>query len=336
MNATDFLSSNRYFYLPTKRNPKVVLSVDSRKLSKNAFELYNPFSFKAKLLRFAAAFCFHYINGLSKNITGSKQARKSDFIAYLETLLNQPLVSSVYLATEKDKVVLQLQAADFKVVGYLKYPLNYIGGERLQNEQKAIEILSQRNVIEKYILCDEYHGDQFILLKALEGKIGQVSRQELDNLLLKFNRGMSYRLINHPRIIQLKSNLAGVGMESYAAMLESVCQSSTLEYLQVYEHGDFTPWNIMKVEGQYIPFDLEYFIEDGLEFLDLIKYYYQVGRLLKKKKEKSLISYLYKNLKIPEVKYLLQIFLIKEILLKDSNKIAYDFEVNILNVVRSS
>ena len=51
MNATDFLSSNSYIYLPTSKNPKVALVVDNSALAQNAFKLYNPFSQKAKLFK---------------------------------------------------------------------------------------------------------------------------------------------------------------------------------------------------------------------------------------------------------------------------------------------
>ena len=51
MKGNEFLSSNRYIYLPTKKRPKVSLSIDSKEISNTSFKLYNPFSFKGKCLK---------------------------------------------------------------------------------------------------------------------------------------------------------------------------------------------------------------------------------------------------------------------------------------------
>ena len=57
---------------------------------------------------------------------------------------------------------------------------------------------------------------------------------------------------------------------------------SEVNYLEVYEHGDFAPWNLMVTEKGIIPFDFEYFEEFGLEYLDEIKYHFQIEHFLKR------------------------------------------------------
>jgi hypothetical protein len=101
----------------------------------------------------------------------------------------------------------------------------------------------------------------------------------------------------------------------------------------VYEHGDFTPWNIVKVEEQYTPFDFEHFVEDGLEYLDLIKYYYQVGKLLEGLNGKELITYIAEEIKIEEMRELLQLFLIKEIVRNKEEGEPYNFEVEMIETM---
>ena len=51
MEVIDFLSEGTYVVLPTKATPKVLLTINNSKLAKQAFKLYNPFSFKAKFLK---------------------------------------------------------------------------------------------------------------------------------------------------------------------------------------------------------------------------------------------------------------------------------------------
>jgi hypothetical protein len=334
MNASDFLSSNEYFFLPTKKRPKVALAVDNSTLTKNAFKLYNPFSQKAKLLKRVSRLTFTSFNAISKTAWRVKKKKKSDFVNYLERKLDKPLVSSLYFSTINDKVVMQLQTSDSEIVGYLKYPLNDIGLQHLENEKKAIELLSEKKVIQKYLLYDEFDGKPFLLLDALEGEIGLVDRNNIDALILKFKRGKVYGLSDHPRIVELKKSVDTSDMSKYLSLIEHICQNSTMQYALVYEHGDFTPWNIVNVDRNYIPFDFEHFVEDGLEYFDLIRYYYQTGKLLEGMKAKKLIAYIFKQINVKEIRELLQLFLIKEIVRNKEESETCSFEENMLILMK--
>jgi len=333
MNATNFFSANSYIYLPTSKNPKVALAVDNATLTKNAFKLYNPFSSKAKLLKKVSAMTFTHVNAVAKKVWSVQEKEKSDFVTYLEKKLDTPLVTSLYFATIQDKVVMQLQTFDAEIVGYLKYPLNEVGLQHVKNEKKAIEILSEKNIVQKYVLYDTFDGKPFLLLDALEGNIGQVERNSIDEIIAKFKRENSFTLVGHPRIIDLKNSLVSNKLSQYLPLVEKVCQSATQRYALVYEHGDFTPWNIVKVDDDYIPFDFEHFVEDGLEYFDLIKYYYQIGKLLENKKDVELIGYISEQVNVMEINSLLQLFLIKEIIRNKEENEPYTFEVNMLEIM---
>ena len=333
MNQKDFFSNNRYIFLPSLRHPKVALVIDNRELAKKAFNLYNPFSKKAQFLKNFFYFLFIYFNGFSIIFWRSITQKKSNFIRYLETLLSTSLVSSLYLSTIDDKVVMQLQTLDAKIVGYLKYPLNKIGLQHLENEKKAIEILSKNNIVNKYILHDKFDGKPFLLLEALEGEIGLIDRHYLDRLLLIFKREEVYSLVEHPRIIELKKEVVEIGLASFSPQIKKVCDNSNMQYALVYEHGDFTPWNIVNVDGGYVPFDFEHFVEDGLEYFDLIKYYYQVGKLLNQLKAPALIAFISEQIAVQEINELLQLFLIKEIVRNKEENESYKFEASMLDVM---
>ena len=119
-------------------------------------------------------------------------------------------------------------------------------------------------------------------------------------------------------------------MPEYVAKVENIIKNSTLNYQLVYEHGDFTPWNIVQVEKNYTPFDFEYFVEYGLEYFDVIKYYYQIGKLLKHKNSEELITFVVKKIEIQEIKTLFELFLIKEIVLSEIEGVCCEFEKEIL------
>ena len=183
MKGIKFLSAGTFVVLPTKSNPRVFLSIDNGKVAKLAFNLYNPFSNKAKLLKAVLKFVCLHANPLGKVLAPTIKASKSELISFLEeTLDTAPLTSSVYIATIKDKVVLQLQA-DNRVIGYVKYPLNDIGLKHVLNEKRAIDLLSKKQLIDSYLLFDSYNETPFIVLKGLDGKIKKNNNKDINIIL---------------------------------------------------------------------------------------------------------------------------------------------------------
>lgn len=332
MKGIDFFSSGKYLYLPSKFDPKVILAVNDPITARNSFKLYNPFSKKAKLLKRISSFLVLNTNRISERIFSISNESKSDFIQYLEDKLKITIRTSLYFSTAKDKVVLQLQS-DFEIVGYLKFPMNEKGVKRLLNEKKAIEILSKKNIVDSPILFDYYKSQPYLLLKELKGEINELTIGELKSLLGKLKKNQTFRLFEHPRVKQLITDLDEIGFQEYKVMLNEVCIASKKKYLHVYEHGDFTPWNIIKSSNDYVPFDMEYFEENGLEYMDLIKYFYQVGRLLRNYSKIKLFKFICRKIKIDEIDLLIKLFLIKEILQKKIEKESYQFEKEMLKIM---
>ena len=324
-----FFSGGNYLYLPTINNPKVILAVGDKNMVQNSFNLYNPFSVKAKLLK--RFFKFLFINDFefSKKFGNYKRQQKSEFIQYLETKLATKLISSVYIATSKDTVVLQLQSAK-QIVGYLKYPLNKTGVKHLLNEKKAIEILSQNNIVVPYLLFDKYKEKQFLILKKVEGKIANVKNKDLKFLLNKLKKSKYFTLKKHPRIIKLKRQLENKNLLKLSNLLDSIVNASWKSYCEVYEHGDFAPWNIFQSNNGCVPFDFEYFEDKGLEYMDIINYYFQTGKLLHKYSFKNLLDFICAKAKLSKNKSLIQIFLINEILTCNQEHRPYEFESKFL------
>jgi len=332
MNDINFFSESNYLYLPTKSNPKVALAVDNTEVAKNAFKLYNPFSKKAKMLKNIASGLYVNWNTVITKLSNDNSKSNSEFIQYLEQKLGVLLISSIYFATAKDKVVVQLQTEN-KVYGYLKFPLNDIGVSRLLNEKKAIDILSKQDIVAPVLLSDSYKSNPFILLKEVKGEIQTVSKEKLDVLLSSFKKAKRCQLNKHPRILRLLEKLNINGLSNYTEIIHVICNRSQKEYYEVYEHGDFTPWNLVTNNKTVIPFDFEYFEEDGLEYFDIIKYYYQTGRLLQQLSQVKLIDLIYKAIGIPEIDLLFQLFLIKEIAIQKSNNKSYIFEKELLDYI---
>ncbi len=329
MRDIDFLTENNYIYIPSKSNPKVILAVGDKKTARNSFKLYNPFSKKGKILKAIYLYTFYNINKITKFLISTHEQTKSEFIAYLEQKLNVTITTSLYFATANDKVVIQIQVKDL-IFGYLKYPINKRGIKHLKKEYKASSILEKKNITNQVILFDQYQGVPFLLLKELKGEIKEVGENELNEILKKFRIEEKYQLKRHPRILKLRKKILKKGNDFYLLLLDEICDASEEYYYVVHEHGDFAPWNIISSKEEYFVFDFEFFEKNGLEHLDLIKYYFQVGTLLKNLNSNDLIKMISQKVSIREIDLLMKVFLIKEIIRKTQEKECYQFESDIL------
>ncbi|NMH87635.1 hypothetical protein [Flavivirga algicola] len=330
MRDISFFSEDRYVYLPSTKNPKVILAVSNAEIARNAHKLYNPFSFKAKVLKKISRFLFVSFNGLMLNLIKVKPLEKSDFINYLENKLQTRLTVSIYHATVKDKVVLQLQSGN-QICGYLKFPLNTIGQANIEIEKNAIRLLSEKKIVKPCVVVDQYNNIPYFIMSELKGQIESLTDEAVVSLVSRFKKEKKFKLIEHPRVKELYKELKALGLKSYKLKMDSIVRGSTVYYYEVFEHGDFAPWNIVKTDEGLVPFDFEFFVENGIEYFDLIKYHFQVGRLLKKKKPEELSGYIFNKLKIPEVSYIVSLFLVKEIIRLMKAEEPYQFQENVLN-----
>ena len=328
MESKDFLAAKYVVALPNATNPKVFLAIDTVHLATLSFLLYNPFSLKGKLFKWVFKFsCIHF-NWLAKIVLPKVQFEESNFIKYLNKKLKKQFTSSVYIATAKDKIVIQL-IADNAIYGYLKFPISPIGISRLKNEQLAFETLSKNGLVSSLVYKGSYNRVPFIIVPNIEGSIGEISENEKDIVIDGFKKEPHYLLRNHPRIILLKNQLQEAKFDDLNNLLQDLIQASQFHYKEVYEHGDFAPWNLVRTKNGLVPFDFEYYTENGLEYLDEIKFHYQIESLLKGEKGINLIQAISKQVDVPEFNIIFPIFLIKEILIKNetSEDLSYEFEL---------
>jgi len=332
----NFNSNNTYIYLPSKKNFKVALAIDNITLSRNSFKLYNPFSVKAKFLKFLFKNLSIYCNGLIIFFFAEKVNSNSDFIIYLEEKIGQKLNVSIYFSTVKDKVVLQLQSKDSIIIGYLKIAANNIGNEHLNNEINAATFLGSKGLIASNYLIfhGAYKGMTYCLLKDLKGEIGFVPDGNINAIIRSLNTPVSYTLLAHPRILDIEKKLELSGFKDLVILLNKSIGNINKSFKVVYEHGDFVDWNILKLEdSSYSFFDFEYFEKNGLEYMDLFKLNYQRATLLKKKSHIELIDYMQSKIPLELFRVLFIIYLLKEITIKYSENLNFDNEKELLNLL---
>jgi hypothetical protein len=322
----DFYSGNKYIALPSKKNPRVLLALGSHAENIVSFQLYNPFSLKARFLK-KIAYYIPFFNTFT--------AKKSDFISFLEGRYQNEIITSVYYATDKDKVVLQIQT-NLGLLGYLKVGLNKIGNEKIKNETKAVQML-QGVVFPKSIDNGEFEGHSFLLLSPINGDPKELSHKEIIEVLEVLNKEGAEKKVSletHPRIINLYDSLRRINDIKLLTIFVNL--DLTADVLVSYEHGDFAPWNVLKNNNELNLIDFEYFVENGLQEFDLIKYYYQVGTLLKKFNNLQLIEFVEKNSELSNFSTFLKLYLLKEICIKRAEGVTSIDEYYLLSLIEDS
>ncbi|WP_298782532.1 hypothetical protein [uncultured Polaribacter sp.] len=332
MKGYRFITYNDYLCIPSRKNPKVILAIGSALQAKNSFQLYNPFSVKAKLLKRVLFFLSVNFNSIAKIIFSKKAIDKDKIVSFLEEKYQTEFISSIYNSTAGDKVIVQLQSEN-KIFGYVKYPLNERGKMFVENERKGIEILSHHKVIDTTVDSFIFNKTTFIVLPEIKGKVGFVDDLTAEKIIEPYKKEKKFLLIKHKRVQSILQELTELGFNKYVNLLNKITKSSNELYFEAFEHGDYTPWNILKSEEKYQTFDFEFFVENGLEYLDLIKFHYQVGKLLEKNGPEDLIKYLLSKIQIVEIKLLVSIFLLKEIVLRKMHSEDYAFEEKTLQII---
>ena len=179
----------------------------------------------------------------------------------------------------------------------------------------------------------EFRETPFFILPELEGNIETVSDEDVLKIIQPFKKGVFKKLQKHYRVKQIKEFLKENNFNDELQILENTLLSSKNNYEEVYEHGDFAPWNIVKTKDGFSAFDFEYFTEKGLEYFDLIKYHFQIGRLLKRKSKEELYNYVSKKIKIKEINEVFSLFLLKEIMVAANQQKKALFEKEMLKFI---
>jgi hypothetical protein len=333
-----FCSNSSYLNLPSKRNPKVALVIDNPEICKNSLKLYNPFSKKAKLLKIITTFFSIHFNPLVRIFFSEKSNHTSFFIQQLEKEMGEKLHASIYYATAKDKVVLQLQTKNHQKLGYVKLAINEIGEKHVNKELQAIKILGEKGLIDMDYLIQKgkYKDLSYCFLKELQGTIGSVSKESVLTILDTLKTEKSYTLSKHPRILGIRFKLEELNFQNLITILDEIVKEENELFKVVYEHGDFAEWNILKAtNNKILLFDFEYFEENGLEYMDLFKYYFQRATLIEKNSGYALIAYMQSRIDSPSFFKLFNIYLLKEIVTRAVEKMDISKEITLIKQLRN-
>lgn len=333
-----FFSEGRFLNLPFYTT-RVSLNVTSTSIAKESVKLYNPFSFKARILKkisFFAVFNIPYFRQIV-----SRKYVSGKFIIHLEKILKNRIHSSLYYPTVPGKIVLQLLANDGKVIGYSKIGLTDSGKIKIENELQAIRELDvvTDSVDKDYLIFEgNFNNFNYLIVKEIAGINKVILDVDLLNELEKLDRKQTFILLNHPRFVSLMNGATELKRFDLVGILQKISSSSKELYSLNYEHGDMAPWNIfVDSEDKIRFFDFEYFIKDGLQHLDFINYHYQIAVNLKSLKAPlRIVEYIKSKIQINEFSEVFSLFLIHKILVNTMDNENSERENQLLEFISNS
>lgn len=309
----NFLSGNKYISLPPFVKAKVHLAVDTAAIAKNSLKLYRVYSAKAiflkKVLQLLASASI-----LSLFAHKEKHSSFAKFLASELKLDTAALVFSAYIATDGDKIILQIQV-DHKILGYVKYALNDAGKEKLQRELSGIAKVKELGMHSLDIFHEgSYEGYPFFISREVEENETNRKEGEPDftACLAKLKQKESFPLQAHPRFTLLRDFFASKNQKDALSLIDKLSAESSASYALAYEHGDFCPWNVFVLGDRISLFDLEFFEEKGIEYFDDIAYHFRVATHLKGLDGQELFQYVSNRVTLPEPEIMFKLFLLKE------------------------
>ena len=317
MEIASYLSNNSYIPFPPFQPPKLYLAVDTPAIALNSLSLYRPFAKKAILVKSL----YQLLAKLRLISVFSSPKSQSGFVSFLEDRLSklkicqESLVLSTYMATDQDKLVIQIQDEQARIVGYLKIAQTPEGEKKIHRELMGMECLRTAGVPTLNILDQGQWGTNSFFLSAFENTQSRnIDEASLLSLLEKFHTGHVVPLSSHPRILQMLEFFRDQENEEYANLILRLSQSIERPFQVLFEHGDLAPWNLFQRGQDLVLYDLELCETEGLEWFDWLSFQFRIATHLDGRKGHGLQDKMLDVLPMErsEAKVLLILFLLKE------------------------
>lgn len=320
--STKFLPKGKYFGFPNIENFKYLFDVSSFKHRKLSLSFFKPKGKKGWVWKgIRLAFPFFQLAMKSKIINVKENG---EYYNSIKELFGGEVRITTYSSTDKDKLVLRV-IKDYKVVGFLKIGLNELGNKHLLQEKigwKKVKELGFNSIVESELAFDEHTA---LVLKVVEGDELTVDQGIPKNILDQFSYDKRINLNEHPRYLNLSNDFPDLDLG-----LEAYYMNSGIEFGLCFEHGDFSPWNIIKSRESLQIIDLEFSEVNGIEGMDEIKYIYCIERYVNNLNSTELVSKLQQSLNPDLAKYILPLFLVKEIRYRKEMSHDFNYELEAL------
>ena len=203
----DFLQKGIYLGFPSRKNPRLIISVNSKKDIATSMGLYTPQVLRGKLLKYLYSNLILHVKFIRRFFVVYNLRLKGGFLSSCEGKFKANLSTAVYISTEKDKYVVKL-FNEIKTYAYLKVPINTTGVSGINNEISALKTLQKLGVVDFFLDSGFYNNRPYLLIKPLTPVNRFLEKSELLSILNLYKKSEKYSLKNHPRIVQILCDLA--------------------------------------------------------------------------------------------------------------------------------
>ena len=273
-------AAEKYFALPSRKNPKFWLSADGKSTFKKGLFFYPAFSWKAKMKKWALLNSYPILAWIFSHGKHS-----------IEELMGHPLLSelqtlsrpygrwaNLYVPTP-GKIVIQLVRNDARISAYMKIGIQEKERALIKREFQALQWLNNRELsnfeVPRVLEYEEKNGTSSLILSA-PPHLFYPENYELEKLLpvvreIYFLKFAVKPLKESGHFQKIKKRAGGEIPEKIEHLLaDQPFPSGCLHY-------DFKPWNIMVngETGKFFVIDWEFFTQEGLPLWDLFTFVLQ-------------------------------------------------------------
>lgn len=287
INLEDLLEGYYLKIKPPRGNKIFYFNLENNIVFNNSLELLQPHSKEGRLFKKYLKKSFLFFKIIKKVGLIKKKKGNEIFINSIHKQINfEGNQMSFYKSEDSDKIVIQIISNEF-VKGYIKFPLNQKGVEKLKQEIQNYRFIKNKDVTPKFFYC-KFNSIPLLFVEKLIPL--RIDHFDLKSFLKKLKSSEKYKLVDHPRQKEIKRKFFdATNNQNLINMLDLRLSKNSNKFCVVFEHGDFTPWNLFQNENREVKIiDLEYSNPLGLEFIDEIRYYYSEEKLVQKKNEVNL------------------------------------------------
>ncbi len=279
-----------------------LIPLDSSQSACKGLNIYNPQSAKARLLKrclsagFASGILARLLPGTNIGQVNSNDLLNHRLFDFLKTTLaDDELTFAVSLGTPSAhrKPVIQIMKRN-QILGYAKIGWNQLTLPLIRNEAETLKQLAEAS-LESLIVPSLLFGgewqDKYICIQSAPNVKTQLAPGQLNPSYGRILENLSYIAAQNCELhncqywqtmLQKTNNVKHPYFRHVLNEALSFIRGKFNEnrvHLH-FRHGDFAPWNILAVAGQYYVYDWEYASRAASAGWDLFHFFLQTRRLL--------------------------------------------------------
>ena len=291
LEAAGFTYARRLAVVPSFKNPRWFVSLDSGAVAAGSFNIYTPARFTAHVKRKVASLAARFRLPIWYRDTIVVASRQPPPLErkLAELFPGQTIRLGLSAGAPEPAINRKASAAvlapDGKVLGFVKIAGTEVSRRIMEHEADVLPALSDRgalaNLTPRLIFAGEVDGRYITVQAPLAGKPAPAKMTRAHQQFLARLRCGPEKLASETnmvaslpaRIAALPTQHPGISatFEKVLPTLEQTTVTSTID------HGDFAPWNLRIHDGRISAFDWEYGELDGLPLTDEAHFTLQLG-----------------------------------------------------------